>query len=606
MRPNWNSGIKSMNPNPFELYKDNIYRKIDEFYESVQEDGYRMHLGWSMLGSDCSRQLYYHWHWMKPEQHHARMERIFIEGHKIEKEIRSIFITCGAKFEDNVEETGEQTRVGFLNDHAGGSVDGIFTWPAVGINSRVLLEVKSHNDSSYNQLVKKGVKDAKPRHYIQMCGYGNALGIATALYVARNKNNSAIFLEFVHLPTRVAEEYKRKAEFIILTESVPPKISHRQMNLAFRVYDLANSVGVNTHFAYTDTAYNRTAQVIAWLKASHIRHTRDGYYPWPAGHPQYAIHQQLKAIGVDTIAVVPWSDPLPTVAELVQFAQLADNIRAFEITNEPDDQKDPNWVKKVQALAPIVVRVCVQLGICALAPALVHPESYAQLGTIPGAVGNCHFYPEPRQPETPPYGPNGTYSLKWYEAQSPYGITRITETGYIDTTDRGVAACYLLRAICYAYACGFPYTYIYQLVDTDGYGLVNSQGITPAYTAIRHLLECVADNGANAATFLPKSLCVTAQINGVWNRQPNTLLLQKSNGDYLLIVWSGDEYLAGKSQNVGIGLPSLSSYKVVSYQVISETGADPETLCSGVTTAGTMTVPIGNGITLATIRSATS
>ena len=366
------------------------------------------------------------------------------------------------------------------------------------------------------------------------------------------------------------------------------------MTQAIRAYDLANSVGVNTHFAYTNTAYSNFNAVEGLLHASHIRHTRDGYYPWPAGHPQYAIHRQLKAIGVDTIAVVPWSNPIPTVAQLVQFAQLAGNIAAFEITNEPDDQNNPDWVAQVKALAPVVVAACKQLGIPALAPALVHPESYSQLGELADVWdANVHFYPEPRPPETPPYGPNGEYSLTWWQAESNVIVDAalgswITETGYVDTTVPGVIACYLLRAICYAASVGTERTYIYQLVDTDGYGLVSgTYAVTPAYTAIRHLLECLADNGKTAATFTPGALNVKVPCD--------SLLTQKSNGDYVLILWDGVAYKAGLDISASVQVPV--GYQVASYQVIAETGADPETLCPGATL-----VPIGNGVALVTIR----
>lgn len=207
---------------------ERIKLKIDEHAKAGAGDGFRSHLGWSVIGHDCLRYLYYHWRWFWKEEHHARMERIFIEGHKIEAELRHILKACGAVFLDTVDENGEQIRVSNLGGHFGGSVDGVFVWPAIGLHEPTLLECKSSKTGSpFNSLVKHGVMKEKPRHFGQQSGYGKGLDIKFACYVTRNKNDSDLFVEIVDLDFTLAEELAKKAQFVILTNQVPKRISEK-------------------------------------------------------------------------------------------------------------------------------------------------------------------------------------------------------------------------------------------------------------------------------------------------------------------------------------------------------------------------------------------
>jgi hypothetical protein len=172
--------------------------------------------------------LYYHWHWFKRSQHHSRMERIFIEGHKIEKEIRLIMRERGAIFHDDVDDTGEQIRVSHTGGHAGGSVDGVFTWPSVGITEKMLLEAKSSKSSAFNTVAKEGVMAAKAQHYAQQSGYGYKLNIKYACYIMRNKDTSALHIEIVELDWSLAAELEKRAEFIILSNTPPNRISKKR------------------------------------------------------------------------------------------------------------------------------------------------------------------------------------------------------------------------------------------------------------------------------------------------------------------------------------------------------------------------------------------
>lgn len=207
---------------------DRIKLKIDQYAVDHSDDGFRTHLGWSVIGRPCMRFLYYHWRWFWKESPTPRMERIFIEGHKIEKEIRHILKASGAIFLDHVDETGEQIQISELGGHFGGSTDGVFIWPEIGLNKPTLLECKSsRTGAGFTNLEPKGMMVVNPVHYDQINGYGRGLAIEYACYIVRNKNDSSIYVEIVELDWKHADILKAKAVEVIFMREVPKRISEK-------------------------------------------------------------------------------------------------------------------------------------------------------------------------------------------------------------------------------------------------------------------------------------------------------------------------------------------------------------------------------------------
>jgi hypothetical protein len=212
------------------LIADRIKEQIDEHtLANARGDGFRDHLGWSVIGDECNRKLYYHWHWFKQQIPKARYQRIFDKGDRIEQRIRKVFTERGAKFLDKVDVTGEQIHVSDLGGHFGGSVDGIFTWAEVGITEPTLLECKSSKTGApFNDLSKHGVASGNPKHFRQSSGYGYKLGIKHTCYVCENKNDSSLYVEIIELDWDLAKELTEKAKFIILSNTLPNKVSTKK------------------------------------------------------------------------------------------------------------------------------------------------------------------------------------------------------------------------------------------------------------------------------------------------------------------------------------------------------------------------------------------
>ena len=143
--------------------------------------------------------------------------------------------------------------------------------------------------------------------------------------------------------------------------------------------------------------------------------------------------------------------------------------------------------------------------------------------------GNIHFYPNGQ-----PYAKLQTALAASYHHVLPNRIV-MTETGY-DTANVSEKAQAILNINLYlgAFQQGVAKTYIYELYDEwQTYGLFRSAfAPKPAAVAIHNLTTILADSGTLAS---PGRL--NYSVTGLPNTG-HTLLLQKSNGKFELIVWN--------------------------------------------------------------------
>lgn len=205
--------------------KDAIYAHL----EGLSDSGYRTHLGASVIGAACLRSVYYHFRWFKRNTHSGRTEGIFRDGHEFETTMRAHMVAMGAQFLDEVDKSGEQTKFSAIRGHFGGSVDGIFIWPAMGFSDPTLLECKtSKTGAPFSDLERKQLIAAKSQHYVQTNIYMKAFKLKQALYICKNKNDWDLYTEIVELDNTTANEYYLKAEFVILDNALPDKISNKR------------------------------------------------------------------------------------------------------------------------------------------------------------------------------------------------------------------------------------------------------------------------------------------------------------------------------------------------------------------------------------------
>lgn len=199
----------------------------------VMENDPRSYLGISSIGEECLRKLWYGFHFAKVEKEiPQRISRIFNTGHIAENFIISDLKRIGYEVYryneagEKVEMTGALGeaqdicvgQTGHYRGHTDGTVLGVIEAP----KTEHLLEMKTHAEKYFKQLIKDGVKKAFPKHYDQMQEYMRLRRLTRALYVAYNKNTSAYYFERVKFDKERAEELKHKAFDIIISTSPPP------------------------------------------------------------------------------------------------------------------------------------------------------------------------------------------------------------------------------------------------------------------------------------------------------------------------------------------------------------------------------------------------
>ena len=214
---------------------------IDEAQEVEQEVEHREHLGGSLIGHPCMRHIYYSFRWYKKERFNGRMLRLFDRGHEEEDRFARFLKAAGVKAQYVKPEP--QKRFFLLGSHFSCEIDGILTGLHEAPKTEHVAEFKTYNDESFLKLVgltKKKYKEVrdtralhantkanKPRHYAQMqVGMGMA-GLERAYYLAVNKNDDCLAQERVEFDSVAYETLLAKAETIIFTPVLPPRISDR-------------------------------------------------------------------------------------------------------------------------------------------------------------------------------------------------------------------------------------------------------------------------------------------------------------------------------------------------------------------------------------------
>lgn len=199
----------------------------------AHEDGFRRHLGASVIGSACLSKVWRGYRWMSKEVLNGWKVRLFERGHNAETRFAHWLTGIGFHLETIDPATLKQYVYSAVHGHYGGSFDGVGTHPS--LPWPVLVECKTHNSKSFVALVNQGLHKAKPQHYKQMCAYGKAFGLQYGLYVAINKNDDALHFELVWLDWELGAQLEMRAEELILARKPPPKISKAPTHFECRI-----------------------------------------------------------------------------------------------------------------------------------------------------------------------------------------------------------------------------------------------------------------------------------------------------------------------------------------------------------------------------------
>lgn len=161
----------------------------------------------------------------------GRVLRLFQTGHQQESRIVADFRRAGFSVWDLDPETGKQFKYMHESGHFVVKIDGVIKTdgiPSMGKKPHV-LEVKTHNDSSFKDLLKKlSVAKSKPEHYLQMQAGMHLSKMDRALYVALNKNDENYYIERVPKDPAAVAKIEKKIKTLLYATLTPAGISETQ------------------------------------------------------------------------------------------------------------------------------------------------------------------------------------------------------------------------------------------------------------------------------------------------------------------------------------------------------------------------------------------
>lgn len=306
-----------------------------------------------------------------------------------------------------------------------------------------------------------------------------------------------------------------------------------------------DSIGINTHFTYNDTAYvTAWNSVQALLIASGIRHIRDGLVD------NSTYQGYLNTLGAAGVRAQLIGSIGQTAAFITGYPKLVPTMEAFEGLNEPDIQSNATWVADTKAFQQTLFSAAASTNLPVIGPSLTSESAFVSLGDISKTQtnGNIHPYFAARNPgtvgwgDTDSFGDYGSLAYQMAMAKSISGTQPIyaTETGYdedianVNYTISAIKVRYLLRTLLTFWNAGIARTYLYELLDEGGqqFGILDSTGAPKAaYVAIKNLIGAYADHGP-AFTLTPLACIIGRPIT------VQSMTAQKRNGSYIIALWN--------------------------------------------------------------------
>jgi len=336
---------------------------------------------------------------------------------------------------------------------------------------------------------------------------------------------------------------------------------------ARKAWNFLNSLGVNTHLAYTNELYGNVGETEKALAFLGVRHVRDGV-PVP-GAPAFAASKDLmdKGIGLDLVVQNGSPGKPANVQADVASAKLLQpkpgQLDAIEGFNEPDFYPvtyggQTSTISGQPGFAPVAAGQTALYTTVhndpALAGVAVYDDSYGYKANFNGVWGQINGHADYANVHA--YAQNGDQTLPWmqsawtiYDLSAATSNRVITETGYYtvpnDTdlwggVDEHTQATETLNLFTDAWNAGVSRTYTYELFDegtsledmADHFGIIRADGSAKeAAVDIHNLTSILFDTPGSG---MPGSLGYF--LSGMPDTAQSALL-QKDSGEFDLVVW---------------------------------------------------------------------
>ncbi|HEY3697178.1 hypothetical protein, partial [Phenylobacterium sp.] len=344
-----------------------------------------------------------------------------------------------------------------------------------------------------------------------------------------------------------------------------------------------SGIGVDTHIPYTDGDYANISNVVSHLQYLGINQIRDGVTNGQNGSAPLSSFIAVAKAGIQFTFVIQAS----TTADLTASLNLIDQVQkaapgsvvAIEGPNEINNQPVVfNGVGGLQGALDLQRAI---YGAVHSDPVLAGvPVDYftgydaggvpvgPDPATTPGLADYDTQHPYPNFGQAPAFWVSRGQALKNTTSATEPAV--YTETGYSSLqVSPAVQAKYTLDLLFDTVAQGISKTYLYQLMDAyapgspqgnDGWGLFDYNEVAkPVADALRSLTTILHDAGTGSVQ--PTALNYT--ITGLPSTG-NSMLLEKSDGTYVLAVWAEPQIwnntshteIAAPTQTATVTLPA--------------------------------------------------
>lgn len=313
--------------------------------------------------------------------------------------------------------------------------------------------------------------------------------------------------------------------------------------------DLVHSVGVNTHFGYTDTQYARYEELLKpRLLELGVKHFRDGTFS-----PE--VVEKYKEMGRHGLQLLLITSSDRAVS---QARQLGNMLFGLEGVNEPDNRDRSGWEALLRTEQQALYTAVKSDSATRSLPVVV--SSLANIRSSPGKLGNLepwldfgNMHPYAAgQPPSLHWGWGMTMQAAIDSAQRVSGSKPllVTECGYHNKENNpnhpGVseraAAIYHPRLIFVYFNRGIVRSYKYEFLDLKPdrgfadmechFGLIRSDGTPkPSFYSIKNTLALLSDTETE---FTPQPLFFSLECS---LPDLNYTLLQKSDGSHWLVLF---------------------------------------------------------------------
>lgn len=200
---------------------DKVHARLNDKMIQGEKRGY---LGMSVIGHKCHRYLQFVHYGCMTSSYSQRIERLFNDGHNAEPQMIEALAMIG------IHVTDEQKKVIGYTGHVQGHIDGNGSWFndtfQLFPQDNFLVEFKTHNQKSFDELLKNTLLKCKPLHYSQMTSYMGHQGQEKGLYVAKNKNTSQIHVRVLDFDADHFDDLRRKEIEVVTADTLLPRIGN--------------------------------------------------------------------------------------------------------------------------------------------------------------------------------------------------------------------------------------------------------------------------------------------------------------------------------------------------------------------------------------------